>query len=78
MRVIVTLTIDGIKEIRVEGDSPFMEGQPGDSLEEKGLGIWLESWRYPDNAGPAHKGRIFIPWGSALCCEEQEVNRAQR
>ena len=45
MRVLAILTIDGTKETRIEGDSPFMAGEPGDDLEQKGLGVWLGDWR---------------------------------
>ena len=65
MRVIATITVDGREELVIEGDSPFMGGGPGDSLEEKGLGIWLTSWRYAGERR-GHKGKVFAPWTSVL------------
>lgn len=70
MRVIATLTIDGNKETRIEGESAFLDGKPGDRLEEKKLGVWLSEWRYSDTCGANHQGRVFIPWSSCLCVEE--------
>ncbi len=64
MRVSVTVTLDGVKETVIEGDSPFMDGAPGDTLEEKGLGVWLNGWRSGERRN--HKGRVFIPWTSCL------------
>ncbi len=64
MRVLATITIDGTKETVIEGDSPFMGGASGDTLEEKGLGVWLDGWRSGDSR--YHKGRVFIPWTSCL------------
>jgi hypothetical protein len=69
MRVIVHLTLDGIKETQLEGDSAFLAGAPGDELERKGLGFWLSDWQTTP-AGPKHKGQAFIPWSSALYVEE--------
>ena len=69
MRVIATLTLDGTKETRIEGDSAFLGGAPGDKLEQKGLGFWLDDWQL-DNKGHNRKGRVFIPWTSALFIAE--------
>ena len=68
MRVIAVLTIDGIRETRIEGESRFMAGQKGDELEERGLGVWLYDWRCDGRgAGRSHRrGRVFIPWSSCL------------
>jgi len=70
MRVIATITIDGNKGTRIEGESPFMGGVPGDTLEQKGLGIWLDHWRYAGEKGSHHKGRVFCPWTSVLFVEQ--------
>jgi hypothetical protein len=70
VRVVATLTIDGTKETRIEGDSPFMGGVPGDTLEQKGLGVWVSNWRYVGEKGAHHKGRVFCPWTSVLFVEE--------
>ena len=73
MRVIATLTIDGVKEIRIEGDSAFLGGAPGDQLEQKGLGVWLYAWRIGSahgSRGRKRKSRVFCPWGSVLYVEE--------
>ena len=71
MRVIATVTIDGEKETRLEGDSTFMSGERGDRLEQKGLGFWLSHWQYlqPVGKGAYHKSRVFVPWGSCLYVE---------
>jgi hypothetical protein len=72
VRVIATLTIDGIKEIRIEGDSTFLGGAPGDVLEEKGLGFWLSKYRIGSQRGrvPRSRSRVFLPWTSVLYTEE--------
>ncbi len=69
MRVIATVTIDGEKETRLEGESPFMSGEPGDQLEQKGLGVWLTDYRINGQRGRAHRGRVFCPWTSVLYVE---------
>jgi|GEM_PF-1529024 len=76
MRVIATLTIDGAKETRIEGESPFMSGERGDKLEQRGLGVWVCNWRYdwPEGKGTYHKSRVFIPWSSCLYMETKEGN----
>jgi len=76
MRVVATLTIDGTKETRIEGDSPFMSGERGDKLEQRGLGVWVCNWRYgwPEGKGTHHKSRVFIPWSSCLYMETKEGN----
>ena len=80
MRVLAILTIDGIKETRIEGDSPFMAGEPGDELEQKGLGVWLNDWS--DNPAKCtrshHRSRVFVPWSSCLYIETREVNRVEK
>ena len=71
MRVIATVSIDGSKETRLEGDSTFFSGVRGCRLEEKGLGFWLDHYRYlePEGKGAYHKGRVFCPWSSVLYVE---------
>jgi hypothetical protein len=74
--VVAILTIDGNKETRIEGDSPFMAGEIGDDLEQKGLGVWLDDWR--DNlvkgSRSYSKSRVFVPWSSCLYIETREAN----
>jgi hypothetical protein len=76
MRVIATITIDGNRETRIEGDSPFMAGGPGDELERKGLGVWLNDWR--DNLAKGkrshHRSKVFVPWSSCLYIKTKEAN----
>ena len=71
MRVIATIAIDGTKETRIEGDSPFMSGEPGDRLEQQGLGVWVYNWRC-DGRGRFHRGKVFLPWTSCLYIETKE------
>ena len=80
MRVVAIITIDGNRETRIEGDSPFMAGEPGDELEQKGLGVWLNDWRDTLAKGRrSHcKSRVFVPWSSCLYVETREVNRLGR
>lgn len=76
MRVMVTLTITGEKETRLEGDAPIF----GDGIDYKrgfdgrlrDIGFWLENWRYAGHGSPNQKGKVFIPWGSALYIVEME------
>ena len=70
MRVVVVLTIDNNRETRIEGQCSFMGDAAGDHLEQSGLGIWLERWRYAGASGGNHKGRVFCPWTSVLYIEE--------
>jgi len=78
--VVAIITIDGNRETRIEGDSPFMAGEPGDELEQKGLGVWLNDWRDTLAKGRrSHsKSRVFVPWSSCLYVETREVNRFGR
>ena len=74
MRVIVTISADGANETRIEGNSPFLGGDQGDSLEEKGLGFWLTDHRFVESQRkPLRKGRVFIPWSSVLYIEERRL-----
>jgi hypothetical protein len=77
--VVAIITIDGNRETRIEGDSPFMSGEPGDELERKGLGVWLHHWRdNPAKGRRSHsKSRVFVPWSSCLYVETREVNRSE-
>jgi len=71
VRVIVHLTLDGTREIKIRGDSPFLGGNPGDQLEQKGLGFWLKDWHTGEGGPGTHKrSQVFIPWSSALYVEE--------
>ena len=74
MRVVAILTIDGNKETRIEGYSPFMAGEPGDELEQKGLGVWLNDWCDSLTKGRRHRSRVFVPWSSCLYIETREAN----
>ena len=73
MRVIVTLTIDGTKETRLEGEAPiFGDGidyKKGFDSRLKNIGFWLTDWRYAGHSGPNNKSRVFVPWSSALMVE---------
>ena len=79
MRVIATLTIDGVMEMRIEGECPYMSGGQGDRLEIQGLGVWLSDWR--DNLAQGrrryHRSRVFIPWSSCLYIETREAKGRQ-
>lgn len=73
MRVIVTLTIDGMKETRIEGESKVFDGgdpMQWDILEFRQIGLWLDSWRYAEVGANNHKSRVFVPWSSVLYVEE--------
>ncbi|MBA7703100.1 hypothetical protein ES703_111882 [subsurface metagenome] len=74
MKVIVTLTIDGTKETRLEGDCPFFgDGigyKKGVDRQLRDIGFWLFDWRYAGHSGPPQKSRVFVPWTSALYIEE--------
>jgi hypothetical protein len=80
VRVVAILTIDGNRETMIEGDNPFMAGEPGDELEQKGLGVWLSDWRYsPAKGRRSHRSsKVFVPWSSCLYIETREVNRLER
>jgi len=66
MNVIVTLTITGDKETVLEGYASFADA---DVLEQKGIGMWLDRWRYAEGKGREHKSRVFCPWTSVLMVE---------
>lgn len=70
MRVSVTLTIDGVKETVLEGvSSLFSDGvdyMKGFDSRLRDIGFWLENWNYAGQGGAKHKGRVFVPWTSAL------------
>ena len=68
MRVMATLTIDGEKETRLEGDAQIFDRHQKPWLGD--IGMWLENWRYAGHSGPNNKSRVFFPWGSALYIEE--------
>jgi hypothetical protein len=77
MRIIVTLTISGEKETRIEGDCPIFDGQvdyqKGYDKRLENIGFWLSDWRYAGHGGPNHKSRVFVPWGSCLMVETEEA-----
>ena len=68
MKVIVHLTMDGTKETRLEGDAKIFDSRLKPWLGD--IGFWLSDWRYAGHSGQNHKGRVFIPWGSALYIKE--------
>jgi len=74
MRVIVTLTIDTIKETRLEGEAPLFGNGTGymrgfDS-HLRDIGFWLTDWRYcQTDARPHKKSKVFVPWASCLMVE---------
>lgn len=72
MRVVAHLTIDGVREVILEGDSAtFDKGfEPEGSLDQ--VGFWLDKWCYNTESGKGahHKGRVFCPWTSVLFVEE--------
>ncbi len=70
MKVTATVTV-GTIETKIRGECPFLDGKPGDGLEEKGLGFWLDNYNF-DGGGRQHKGRAFIPWTSCLYLEENK------
>lgn len=71
MRVVVTLTIDGTKETKIEGDAGVFDTYwtPKGELEDRQVGFWLDNWRYADLGSPKHKSRVFCPWTSVLMVE---------
>ena len=74
MRVITTLTFDGTREIRLEGDAPIFDNhidyKKGFDRRLRDLGFWLTDWRYTGHSGPNNKSRVFLPWTSCLMVEE--------
>ena len=75
MKVMVTLTIDGTKETRIEGDTDVFDKRLSYECSHKRLaaiGFWLSAWKYAGYSGPSHKSRVFCPWTSCLMVEELE------
>jgi len=71
VRVVVHLTFDGGREIKIRGDSPFFDDAVGDQLEEKGLGFWIRDWRTGEGGpGTYNRSHVFCPWNSVLYVEE--------
>lgn len=69
MKVRVTLTIDGVKEMVLEGDSSLFapeDYREGQDISLRDIGFWLENWNYAGQSGAKHKGKVFVPWSSAL------------
>jgi hypothetical protein len=67
VKVIVTLTIDGIRETVLEGEASVFDADfsPGDS--SSSIGFWLSNWRHcQPNARPHKKSCVFVPWTSCL------------
>jgi len=73
MKVSVHLTIDGQKETILEGEARSFDGDRNDVLEDKGLGFWLEHYRFVEHEGKRYrKGRVFCPWTSVLYVQTKE------
>jgi hypothetical protein len=75
MKVSVHLTIDGQKETILEGEARSFDGlsERNDVLENKGLGFWLERYRFAEAEGKRYqKGRVFCPWTSVLYVQTRE------
>jgi len=73
MRVIVHLTFDGDRELRLVGEAPIfgdIDYRKGFDGRLRDLGFWLSDWKYAGHGGPSNKSRVFIPWASALMIEE--------
>jgi len=70
MNVTATVTVGSI-ETRIRGECTFLDGKPGDSLERKGLGFWIDKYSL-DGSGRRQKGRVFVPWTSCLYLEENK------
>ena len=69
MKVQVVVAIDGTKETALVGEAAVfgpVDCTKGDDKSLRDIGFWLTDWRYTGRGGPAHSGRVFIPWGSAL------------
>ncbi len=67
MRVIAVLTIDGVKETRIEGDAQIFDSHVKPWLGN--IGMWLKNWRYAGHTGPYREGEVFVPWSSCLMVE---------
>jgi len=75
MRVIVHINIASDKETILEGEAAIFgkhDYRQGVDRQLRDLGFWLEDWCYLQSAtkGAPHKGKVFIPWGSALYIQE--------
>lgn len=69
MKVAVHISIGNL-ETTLVGESPIFGGQidykKGYDKTLSNIGFWLENWRYEGRSGPANKGKVFVPWTSAL------------
>ena len=73
MKVIVTLTITGEKETRLEGDTDVFDkvcSYEGSHKRLAAIGFWLREWRYAGHGDPSYKSLVFCPWTSCLMVEE--------
>ena len=70
MKVIVHL----VDEKALTGEAPIfgVDYQKGNDTRLRNIGFWLEDWRYSGNTGAPHKGKVFIPWTSALYIVEEK------
>ena len=69
MKVQVIVAIDGTKETAFVGEAAVfgnVDYTKGFDSRLRDIGFWLTDWRYAGHGGPAHSGRVFIPWSSAL------------
>ena len=76
MKVIAHLTIDGIKETVIEGDTDVFDrlgSYEGTHRRLASIGFWLSDWRFGESNSRKHtKSKVFIPWGSILYIETEE------
>jgi hypothetical protein len=80
-RVSVLLTLDGVKELILEGDTAIFDDEvPLEERRLSSLGFWISRWQHctGGDKGGYHKGRVFIPWSSALYVESLEDERNER
>jgi len=70
MKVIVHL----IDEKALTGEACIfgVDYQKGNDTRLRDIGFWLEDWHYAGNTGAPHKGKVFIPWTSALYIVEEQ------
>lgn len=77
MRVLIHLTLDGVKETVIEGDTAIFDKvvdyEKGYDSRLRDIGFWLSDWRYcQTDARPHKKSRVFVPWTSCLMVESND------
>ena len=72
MKATVFLNEGAASDRAITGECPLFGNrdykEPYDSS-LRDYGVWLSDWRFAGNSGPAHKGKVFIPWTSILYIE---------